>query len=547
MATEFKLPEIGENISQGTVTKVLVKIGDTIKKGQNILELETDKAVVEIPSNIEGMVSEVLVQSGKVIKIGQPILRMENSPASTTASSVAPKISTTISAKPETEGVKPSAASTGSGTKPVEIKPIPNGGAVTNMALPALGENLDKGTVTKILVKTGDNVKKGQNILELETDKAVLEVPSPSEGVIKEILIQNGAVIKVSQPIFKMISNSPAVSEPAPEPSPTKPEISKATPTPRPAEEPATVHVGHMPIRKNVAAAPSVRLFARDIGIDIAQVPGTGPGGRISIDDVKKFAKTLNTSRSQTSTNNTIIQQPLPDFSKWGDFRREAMSNVRRKTAQHLSSAWNTVPHVTQCDKADITELEKLRKASSTQHRKLSITSFLIKILAIGLKKFPQFNSSVDMTTNEVIYKDYINVGVAVDTDRGLLVPVLKNVDRLSVIQISDELTAIAERARNRKTSIEELQGGTFTISNLGGIGGSFFTPIVNWPEVAILGVSRGIMEPVYIENQFVPRLMLPLSLSYDHRIIDGADGSRFIRWIVLALEGPSIVEGLSV
>ncbi|MBI3601959.1 MAG: 2-oxo acid dehydrogenase subunit E2 [Candidatus Omnitrophica bacterium] len=420
------------------------------------------------------------------------------------------------------------------------------------LLLPELGENLTSGTVTKILVNVGDTINKGQNILELETDKAVLEVPSPAQGVVSEILIKNGAVIKVGQPIFKIQSS--ASSEPNSssviarnEETKQSNKIASLLPplagsarndTPIPLQ-PSSTSV-HMPVRRNVAAAPSVRLFAREIGIDIAQVPGNGPGGRISIDDVKKYAKALNTSRAAGAALGGILQPSLPDFAKWGSIRREAMNNVRRKTAQHLSSAWNTIAQVTQFDKADITELENLRKNLSTKERKLSITSFLIKIVAGALKKFPSFNASIDMTTHEIIYKDYINIGVAVDTDRGLLVPVIKNADRMTVRQISDELTAVAERARSRKTTIEEMQGGTFSVSNLGGIGGTYFTPIVNWPEVAILGVARSNMEPVYREGQWAARLMLGLSLSYDHRLIDGADGARFIRWICETIGQPS-------
>ena len=423
---------------------------------------------------------------------------------------------------------------------------------MNELKLPEIGENISQGTAIKILVKVGDTIKKGQSILELETDKAVVEIPSNMEGTINEILIKTGSVVKVGQPVFKILAGvttaTPTASAPAA--SKTEPPKAQTTTTAQPTATvaSATVSVEHVPVRKNVPAAPSVRLFAREIGIDIGQVPGSGPGGRISIDDVKKFSKALNTGRAQLANAAPAIR-PLPDFSKWGNSKREAMSNVRKKTAEHLSSAWNTIPHVTQFEKVDITELEALRKsASGTSGKKLSITAYLIKIIAIGLKKFPQFNSSVDMTTHEVVFKDYVNIGVAVDTDRGLLVPVLKNVDTLSVIQISDELTAAAERARTRKTGIEELQGGTFTISNLGGIGGSFFTPIVNWPEVAILGVSRGVMEPRLEDGGaglFVPRLMLPLSLSYDHRIVDGADGARFIRWVAEALHKPSSVEGL--
>jgi pyruvate dehydrogenase E2 component (dihydrolipoamide acetyltransferase) len=353
-------------------------------------------------------------------------------------------------------------------------------------------------------------------------------------------------VIKVGQPVFRILAGaSAAQTAPAASASPAPKAQTTTAPTAPQAAAAQVSSTGHVIVSKNVPAAPSVRLFAREIGIDIGQVPGSGPGGRISIDDVKKYSKALNTGRIQAPS--TAAAKALPNFMKWGSFKREAMSNVRKKTAEHLSSAWNTIPHVTQFEKVDITEIEKLRKAQSTESRKLSITSYLIKIIALGLKKFPQFNASVDMLSHEIVFKDFINIGVAVDTDRGLLVPVLKNVDRLSVGQISDELTKAAERARNRKTGLDELQGGTFTISNLGGIGGSFFTPIVNWPEVAILGVSRATMEPVYINGQFVPRMMMPISLSYDHRLIDGADGAHFIRWLAASIEKLTEVENLHV
>lgn len=416
------------------------------------------------------------------------------------------------------------------------------------LKLPVLGENIAQGTVTKVLVAAGDGIKKGQNILELETDKAVLEVPASHEGVVAKILIKIGDVVKVGAPIFELSVGGAAATPVAVAPAPkaempkTAPVVTAPTPTtaqatPAPAPAPTTA----TPVRANVPAAPSVRLFAREIGIDIGIVPGSGPGGRISVDDVKKYAKSLNTSRP--SGGGGIIHPPLPDFSKWGEIRREPMNNVRRKTAEHLSHAWNSIPHVTQFEKTDITDLEKLRKRFSNDKRKLSITPFIIKVVAVALKQFPQFNTAVDMTTNEIIYKNYINIGVAVDTDRGLIVPVLKNVDTKSIMQISDELTQLASRTRDRKITMEEMSGGCFTISNLGGIGGTFFTPIVNAPEVAILGVSRGVMEPLYMENQFVPRLMLPLSLSYDHRIIDGANGARFIRWVAEAIAQPFLMD----
>ena len=525
---ELKLPALGENITQGTVSKILVKVGDSIAKGQNILELETDKAVLEVPSPEAGTVTSILIKSGDVVKVGAPVFQLGGAAAA-------------VAAKPAAQpaaAIKSAPATETASAKPAAVP----AGAVVDLLLPALGENILKGTITKILVKAGDVVAKGQNILEIETDKAVLEAPSPSTFLLKEVLIKTGTVVNVGAAIFKVQAIAGAApSDPAAKETP-RAEAPKAAAAPiATASSPSSTPAASVPA-KNVAAAPSVRLFAREIGIDLTQVPGSGAGGRISVEDVKKYAKALNTSRP-TGGGTGVFAHPLPDFAKWGSTKREPMNNVRRKTAEHLSYAWQSIPHVTQFEKADITELEKLRKRFSSDKRKLSITPFLIKVIAAALKQFPQFNTSVDMTTNEIVYKDYINIGVAVDTDRGLIVPVLKNVDKLSILQISDELTAIAERARARKTTIEEMQGGCFTISNLGGIGGTFFTPIVNTPEVAILGVSRGLMEPVYTEGQFAPRLMLPLSLSYDHRVIDGADGARFIRWVADAIQQPFLMD----
>jgi len=559
MMTEFKLPELGENITQGTVTKILVKSGDTVKKGQNILELETDKAVLEVPSNIEGIVGEILIKTGSVVKVGQAIFKLSDSSLPTGENVEKPQTLTRGHVQQEQQNVSPSTlrptgvlgmrvpSDAGLKTKAPQgnnLTPNAPSGSITEITLPALGENIEKGTVTKILVKIGDTLKKGQNILEIETDKAVLEVPSSCEGLIKEILITPGTVIKVGQPIFKIEGgiSTPNVN-PVPQATSFETKITGSIETTTAVSSPvAPATFSPMPVRKDIPAAPSVRLLAREIGVDIGQVPGSGPGGRISINDVKAYCKMLNTSRP-ASGGIGAVSHPLPNFTKWGSVSRSAMSNVRKKTAEHLSLSWTSIPHVTQFDKVDITELEKIRKNFSNSNKKISVTPFIIKVVADALKKFPQFNSSIDMATQEIILKDYVNIGVAVDTDRGLLVPVLKNVDKMSTLQISDELTAMAERARLRKTTIEEMQGGGFTISNLGGIGGTCFTPIINWPEVAILGISRGSTEPVYTDGHFVPRLMLPLSLSYDHRVIDGADGARFIRWVCEAIQQPSLLD----
>jgi pyruvate dehydrogenase E2 component (dihydrolipoamide acetyltransferase) len=292
--------------------------------------------------------------------------------------------------------------------------------------------------------------------------------------------------------------------------------------------------------------------MARELGVDINQVAGSGSDGRVSVDDVKAHAKRLvsgATSRgAEAGGASTGFAEPLPDFSRWGEVDRQPLRAVRRKTAEHLSAAWTAIPHVTQHDQADITSLEELRKRYAKDVEaaggNLTVTAIAVKVIAAALKVFPQFNSSIDLAAGELIYKKYTHIGIAVDTDRGLLVPVIKDADTKNITQISVELSQLSEKARNRKISLEEMQGGCFSISNLGGIGGSFFTPIVNTPEVAILGISRAKMEPVYdkASGQFTPRLMLPLSLSYDHRVIDGADGARFLRWVVSAFEQPFVL-----
>jgi pyruvate dehydrogenase E2 component (dihydrolipoamide acetyltransferase) len=286
--------------------------------------------------------------------------------------------------------------------------------------------------------------------------------------------------------------------------------------------------------------------MARELGVDVDRVSGSGAGGRISVDDVKAHVNRLVTEGSVGA--GAAAGEPLPDFSRWGEVERQPMRPVRRKTAEHLSVAWRTVPHVTQHGLADITGLEELRAKYAKQAEEaggsLTITAIAVKVAAAALKVFPQFNASIDMAADEIVLKRYVNIGIAVDTDRGLLVPVIRDADTKNIVQLAVELTELSEKARNRKISLVEMQGGCFSISNLGGIGGSFFTPIVNLPEVAILGISRARMEPVYNKEsgQFTPRLMLPLSLSYDHRAIDGADGARFLRWVAEAFEQPFLL-----
>lgn len=424
--------------------------------------------------------------------------------------------------------------------------------------LPVLGENVESATVVKIFVKAGDKITKDQAIMELETEKATMDLPSSAAGTVKEIAVKEGDTIKVGQTVLtledagekteakptappqkepeKKAEEKPA-EKPAEEPKEPKPEEKKPEEAPQPTEQAP-------PPREDSAATPKLRRMARELGLDIHTVKGTGDGGRITEEDVRNHARSiiLNASGKEISSG----PSPLPDFSHWGDTERRAMSAIRRKTAEHVQEAWNSIPHVTQFGSADITELEKTREAFAKRAEaaggKLTVTAITLKVVAAALKVFPQFNASIDPGLQEVILKKYCNIGIAVDTEHGLLVPVIRDVDKKNIISLSVELTQSAEKARNKKLAVDDMQGGVFTITNLGGIGGAHFTPIVNAPEVAILGISRATMQPVFVDGEFKPRLMLPLSLSYDHRAVDGADGARFLRWVVEALENPILI-----
>jgi pyruvate dehydrogenase E2 component (dihydrolipoamide acetyltransferase) len=457
---------------------------------------------------------------------------------------------------------------------------------MSEFILPNLGDGVAQGDVLKVLVKPGDAIKVDQSVLELETDKATIEVPSDVAGIVKEIRVKAGDKVKPGQAVLVLENGAGGAAE-APKQEAAKAEAPKqeaaaAAPAPEAPEAPESEAPQAAPVEKpkasvhNIAAArpqaapatsapaqapssqvtsapaaPSVRRLAREIGVDITQVPGTGPGGRITQDDVKEFSKrvmnSIGTSGQAAAASGVarpgVIGPALPDFAKWGQVERKAMSGIRRKTAEHLSHAWNTIPHVTQFDKADITALEQVRKKYRDEVAKaggnLTVTAVAAKVVASALKVFPQFNASVDAAGESIVYKKYINVGIAVDTPNGLLVPVLRNVDTKNLIQLSVEIQQLADKAKDRKLTLDEMSGGSMSISNLGGIGGTAFTPIVNWPEVAILGISRGVFEPVWNGTTFEPKQMLPLSLSYDHRLIDGADAIRFLRWVAEALENP--------
>src|SRR5215470_6736131 len=573
---EFKLPELGENIEQGDLVRLMVSPGATVNAGQSVMELETDKAVVEVPSSVSGTVQEIRVKEGEKIKVGQVIFTVDGAETKAEAAGQG-QTATPASAVKET----PAAAVSQQKPKPAPAVPAPAPSVAPPSApssapsgssefkLPELGENISQGDLVRLMVSAGTKVSEGQPVMELETDKAVVEVPSSVSGVVKEIKVKDGQVI------FTLESAAPA--EPSRPRSAPVEHVSgqhgarlafqaairaegkteeQALPPDQPQQPipafsmPAQLEkVAGTEHRQPVPAAPHVRRLAREVGVDIYEVKGTGPGGRISEDDVKGQAKALlSATAAATATPRAghFRQPQLPDFAKWGKVERVSMRGVRRKTAEHLSEAWNTIPHVTQHDRADITELEQLRARFAPKAEeaggKMTVTAIALKVCAAALKVFPQFNASIDIEKEEIVYKQYINIGVATDTDRGLLVPVIRDVEKKNIVELAAELSQLSKKAREKKLSPADMEGGTFTITNLGGIGGIGFTPIVNHPEVAILGLSRSRMEPEWIESKFEPRLILPLSLSYDHRLIDGADAARFLRWIAEAFEQPFLL-----
>jgi pyruvate dehydrogenase E2 component (dihydrolipoamide acetyltransferase) len=435
-----------------------------------------------------------------------------------------------------------------------------------DIIVPEVSDGVTQGKVIALNVAAGDRVEADQTLLEMETDKAVVAIPAPFEGTITEVMCAEGDTIKVGAAIMKAEPAGAAAAAPAPAPAapapaaepapaaapaaaePLPPSPAAAAPAP-PTDAPvdlATVRTGDMV----APAAPSVRRLARDLGVDIYQVQGSGPGGRISSDDVRSFVRT--TMQRITGGGPAPVatgefpglhaQRPLPDFSKWGGVSVEPLSRVREITADSMSYAWSTIPMVTQHDECDVTELEAFRQEFNRKapaDGKLTMTAILLKVCAAALRAFPQFNSSLDLARKELVLKDYVHIGVAVDTSGGLLVPVIRDCDSKGIENLAVELNATAEKTRERRITPADMEGGTFTISNLGGIGGTGFSPIVYAPQVAILGVSRSAMKPVWNGSEFAPRQVMPLALTYDHRVIDGADGARFLRWICAAIEKP--------
>lgn len=457
----------------------------------------------------------------------------------------------------------------------------------SEVKLPELGEKLEGGEVLDVKVAVGDTVKEGQTLLEIEAEKSTVEVPSPLAGRISQLLVKKGDEVKVNQTLCLIEGtdgqkNGGPVAAPArpaersPEPEPkaaarrgatagedpqenareVAPRVATAPPpareeapkgdgrraeaAPAPVAKAAPAASGPAGSKALVPAGPATRRLARELGVDLRQVPGTARGGRVTQEDVKTFVRQL--ASGVVAPGPRGEAPPLPDFERWGPVERRPLEPVRRRTAEQMSLAWRLIPHVTQHDEADITDLDAFRRQQSGNGPKLTVTAFALKAVAVALKQFEQFNASLDLASGHLVLKRYYHLGVAVDTGRGLLVPVLRDVDRKSIHTLAQELADVAERARNKKVGVEEMRGATFTVTNLGGIGGTGFTPIINYPEVAILGLSRARWQPVVRDGAVVPRLMLPLSLSYDHRVIDGADAARFARRIAEMLENPLVM-----
>lgn len=548
MSIEFKLPEVSEGVTSVDVAEVRVKEGDVIESGAIVCEVETDKAVAEINCPHAGKIAKLLIKPGDKVNVGQPILMIEaaNGAAAPAAKSApAPETQAAAPAAPALTDTAPTATAKPAAAKPAAAE---SGSGPVEFKLPEVSEGVAKVDIASINVKVGDTIAKGAVVCEVETDKAVAEINCPHAGTVTAIHVTAGSSVNIGAPLLTIsptssaaapVANAPA-SAPAEAPTAVvAAQIEDPAPAPNaPLTAPPSTAVS---IAKSdgppAAAGPGVRRFARKLGVNLKQITGSADGGRITLEDVEAFVRNRMTQPSLPTAASgpgfgMVQSAPLPDFSKFGPVEKQPMNKIFRMAASNLHTAWVTIPHVTQHDLADITELDSARKRyvkANPNSPKITMTAIMIKAVVGALKAYPSFNSSVDMATGELVLKQYYHIGVAVDTPSGLVVPVIRNCDQKNVLQVAAELTDIAGRARDRKLKTEEMQGGSFTITNLGGIGGTAFTPIVNYPEVAILGMSRGQNQIVLEDGQITERLMLPLSLSYDHRAVNGADAARFI------------------
>ncbi len=529
-AIEVKVPDIGD-YKDVPVIEVLVKVGDTVEPEQSLVTLESDKATMDVPSPAAGTVKEVKIKVGDSVSEGSLIILLEGGAAAQVNGAAAPAPAPAPAAVPAPAAAAPAAAPAASGGT-LEVK------------VPDIGDYKDV-PVIEIGVKVGDTVEKEQSLVTLESDKATMDVPSPAAGVVKEIKVKvgdsvsEGTLIVLLEAAGAPAAAAPQASAPAPAaavPAPAAaPVPAKAAPAPA-AAAPAAAASGEY---RASHASPSVRKFARELGVEVARVQGSGPKGRITKDDITGFVKGVMTGQRAAPGAATapagggelnLLPWPKVDFSKFGPFEAKPLSRIKKISGANLHRNWVMIPHVTNNDEADITELEALRVQLNKEHEKAGVKftmlAFVIKAVVAALKRFPTFNASLD--GDNLVFKQYYHVGFAADTPNGLVVPVIRDADKKGLVDIAKEMAELSKAARDGKLKPDQMQGGCFSISSLGGIGGTNFTPIINAPEVAILGLSRGQMKPVWDGKQFVPRLTLPLSLSYDHRVIDGAEAARF-------------------
>lgn len=538
-AEKINVPDLGTDDSV-EVIEVLVKPGDTLKVNDSIVVLESDKAAMEIPATQAGVVKEVLTKVGDQVKTGTPLIVLE----SAGASAAAPEKKSAEPAKPAAEAAPAKAASQPAAEQPAAAA----SGATTveTIKVPDLGGATDV-DVIEILVKVGDTVKKEQGLITLETDKAAMEVPAPKAGKIVALKIKVGDKVAQGSVILDMETtegaSAPApapAAAPAPQAAPAAPSApAQSTPAPKVAPPPSAPAPAASSA-KEVYAGPAVRMLARQLGVDLTQVTGTGGKGRIVKEDVQAYVKErMQNPAVAASAGGAVSGIPAIediDFSKFGEIEEVEMTKLHRVTAQNMTRCWLNVPHVTQFDEADITDLEAFRAEQKALAEKKGIKltplPFIIKACAKALQEHPQFNVSLHSSGAKLIRKKYVHIGVAVATPAGLMVPVIKNADQKNIWQIAKEVAELGAKAKDRKLSREDMEGACFTVSSLGNIGGNGFTPIVNAPEVAILGVSRASIKPVWKDKQFVPRTILPFSLSYDHRAVNGIDGGNFCTYL---------------
>ncbi len=540
---DIQVPDIGD-FDEVTVIELLVKPGDNVKAEQSLITVESDKASMEIPSSHAGVVKEVRIKIGDKVKQGSVVLMLESGD-SAASSGQKPAPAGAGSAQPATKSIAPAAA-------PIAAPaPAASGGGAVEVRIPDIGDFKDV-SVIELLVKVGDTIKAEQSLITVESDKASMEIPSSAAGVLKELKVKIGDVVNIGDLLAVLQGSAsaaaPAVAaaaSPAIAAAPTAPTASiapaaSASVDPVPAHEPTAAPTGSLP-----HASPSVRKFARELGVPLAEVKGQGLKGRITFDDVQAFTKAVMAGETRTQAQAAkapaasgggsggelnLLPWPKVDFTKFGPVERKDLSRIKKISGANLHRNWVMIPHVTNNDEADITELEAFRVSTNKENEKsgakVTMLAFVVKAVESALKKFPDFNTSLD--GDQLVYKQYFHIGFAADTPNGLVVPVLRDADKKGILQISQEMGDLAKKARDGKMGPADMTGGCMSISSLGGIGGTHFTPIVNAPEVAILGLSKGSMKPVWDGKAFVPRLMLPLSLSYDHRVIDGASAARF-------------------